>query len=124
MAMARGRAYTRDCRRKKIQSKKNFLKLTRNVRPPHEFQASDMFWRDFPYDISYGNCLPYWNVKADGMLSKGKIHCSCPLCSFHGTTIQDKRVALKMEYDLKDAEDYIPGHVAQRIERVIKDREY
>ena len=23
----------------------------------------------------------YWHVEHDGMLSKGKIHCSCPCCS-------------------------------------------
>lgn len=27
----------------------------------------------------------------DGYYHKGKIHCSCPLCAFHGTTMQDKK---------------------------------
>lgn len=40
-------------------------------------------------------------------LSKGKIHCSCPLCAFSGETMQDKRRREEMddqiaEYNRKD----------------------
>lgn len=36
----------------------------------------------------------YWNVRFDGELSKGKIHCSCPLCrrkSYDYAKMQDIR---------------------------------
>lgn len=36
----------------------------------------------------------YWHVKHEGMLSKGKIHCSCPLCrhkSYDEKSTADKR---------------------------------
>ena len=38
----------------------------------------------------------------DGALSKGKIHCSCWLCSFHGTPIQDLKRLDAMRYGLKE----------------------
>ena len=31
--------------------------------------------------IAYLNFLNGWGYKYDGMYSKGKIHCSCPMCS-------------------------------------------
>lgn len=34
-----------------------------------------------------------WSPDHDGYLNKGKVHCSCWMCSFHGTPIQDlKRI--------------------------------
>jgi len=41
-------------------------------------------------------------VTHDGTLSKGKIHCSCEMCSFHGTSRQDTRKLIKMEDALTD----------------------
>lgn len=39
-------------------------------------------------------------------LSKGKIHCSCPLCAFHGYSRQDMRNMLKQ---LNKLQDYFRG---------------
>lgn len=37
----------------------------------------------------------YWNYKFDGQYSKGKVHCSCPICSAksskHGFKVGDIR---------------------------------
>ena len=38
----------------------------------------------------------------DGKLDKGKIHCSCYICAFHGTTESDKRRLEHMESSLAD----------------------
>ena len=35
-------------------------------------------------------------------LSKGKVHCSCPLCAFHGETRQDLRNRLAQVNKIKD----------------------
>lgn len=42
----------------------------------------------------------YWKYKFEGELSKGKIHCSCWLCSFHGMSMSDIRKYDRMRYDL------------------------
>ena len=44
----------------------------------------------------------YWDVDVDGKLNKGKIHCSCYICAFHGTTESDKRRLSHMESSLAD----------------------
>ena len=47
----------------------------------------------------------YWWVDHDGMLSKGKIHCSCPLCrhkSYDYPKIQDIRNNEKLNESLED----------------------
>ena len=52
---------------------------------------------------AFAGCSYY---KFDGMFSKGKIHCSCPLCSLkayygkHVLTMQEKRSRLN-EYDYR-----------------------
>ncbi len=53
--MSRTRAYTRKMRAKAIKRKKRIVSNWR-------------WWGDYPF-------YPH-----DGMYSKGKIHCSCPLC--------------------------------------------
>lgn len=58
----RTKAYYRYQRNKHIQRKKNIIKKK--------------------------NC---WHVKFDGMLSKGKIHCSCYMCAFSGESVSDFR---------------------------------
>ena len=44
----------------------------------------------------------YWNYKYIGSLRKGKIHCSCPLCSkktkYRGLSHSDLRKADKLDY--------------------------
>lgn len=44
-----------------------------------------------------------------GYLHKGKVHCSCPLCSFHGFTMQDIRRADAMIFSMKDEGLEVPG---------------
>lgn len=72
--MNRDRAYYRYQREKHINRKKGIIKRVSGV----------------------GND-PYWIVKHDGELSKGKIHCSCPLCRFYGPTVSYIRKTEMME---------------------------
>lgn len=45
------------------------------------------------------NAIYHGGLKChDGELSKGKIHCSCPFCSFHGIPIQDRKRLEAMAY--------------------------
>ena len=66
----RSRAYVREMRQKHIRRKKRIT-------------------AHYPSGTSY--------YRFDGMYSKGKIHCSCPLCSEkaltrgHNPTVQEKR---------------------------------
>lgn len=47
----------------------------------------------------------YWHVKADGVLDKGKIHCSCWLCSgkskYRGRPISEQRKYPPVEEDIR-----------------------
>lgn len=47
----------------------------------------------------------YWNYKFEGELDKGKIHCSCWLCSgktsVHGWKPRDLREIQRCDYDIK-----------------------
>lgn len=50
----------------------------------------------------------YWYVQHDGILSKGKIHCSCPLCrhkSYDEAKMQDKHSAIRDLSQLDDISD-------------------
>lgn len=46
----------------------------------------------------------YWGYKYDGVLSKGKIHCSCPLCAaktnVNGHKISEVRKIESMNYQV------------------------
>jgi len=73
--MKRDRGYYRSQRKRTIQRKERILH----------------FW---------GSCeeVTAWERGAKGRLSKGKIHCSCPMCrrkSYDDPTIRDKRVSDK-----------------------------
>lgn len=52
-----------------------------------------------------------WEYPYDGMYSKGKIHCSCPLCrgkdwrGRHIKTLQEKRFEDKMKAQIDSFED-------------------
>ncbi len=53
---------------------------------------------------------PLWSAQFVGQehrLSKGKIHCSCPLCSFKGVTMQDRRNLVKFVYDEEVNDIYV-----------------
>ena len=51
----------------------------------------------------------YWSYKYDGMLSKGKILCSCFICSgksaVHGPTIRDIRIKEGLDQQLLDLQE-------------------
>lgn len=96
----RSRDYYRKMRRRAINRKKKIINAYRSDNIP------SMYGMDIDADTmmerSYGDISPYWYVEHDGMLSKGKIHCSCGLCAFHETTMQDIRKLKKMESQIDD----------------------
>lgn len=96
----RSKAYYRDMRKKAIERKKRIINAYRHDNFPAYFNEYDD-----DYDSSYGNIFSCWYVAHKGMLAKGKIHCSCSLCSFHGTPMQDKRALKRMESSLLDIEE-------------------
>ena len=78
--MERTRAYRREVRNKAIARKKRIVK--------------NVYYMD--------NWYPH-----DGQYSKGKIHCSCPLCAFgaydkNQVTDSDRRKIEKMDSELKE----------------------
>lgn len=75
--MNRTTAFYRDARRKTINRKKEIIKKQ-----------------------NY-----YWFYSHEGMLSKGKIHCSCPMCrckSYDEAQMTDKRKSLNQISELID----------------------
>lgn len=46
----------------------------------------------------------YWHVKAPGVLSKGKIHCSCWMCTgkskYLGRPVSEQRRCLQIDEDI------------------------
>ena len=77
--MSKGLAYKREQRDKHINRKKNILRSYQSDSRPHKYDSS-INWYDIDNPIYEGMWKPYWNVKHLGQLSKGKIHCSCPMC--------------------------------------------
>ena len=80
----RGLAYTRYQRERHIKRKERFLRKSRTDNPPHKYNDRDVFNISFPRgrEVSHeGYWLPYWIVNYRGKLNKGKIHCSCGICS-------------------------------------------
>lgn len=76
----RSRAYYRSERNLHIARKKGIIKRVSGVSSNHDL---------------------IWTVKHDGELSKGKIHCSCPLCRFYGPSYSDMKKNEKGNYDLR-----------------------
>ena len=117
----RGLAYKRFQREKHIKRKENILRRWRRDNPPHEYDDKDtiVFRRECPnfkkIDSSKGDWYPFYIKNYRGQLSKGKIHCSCSICSaktnkipFMGTygrigrknyCISDLRRVLGMNWD-------------------------
>lgn len=62
-------------------------------------------------------CFP-WNDH-DGKLSKGKVHCSCPMCRFKGTTMQDLKIIEGMLEDISETNQYFSTE--NRMKKVIGD---
>lgn len=94
----RSRGYYREARKKAIKRKERIINSYRQDNPP-AYPPDDF---DPCRESSYGDCSPYWHVKHTGMLAKGKIHCSCQMCAFHGTPRQDIRNLEKMDSMLSD----------------------
>lgn len=86
--MSRGKGYTRKMRAKHIKRKKN---IVLHVSPWMQSLNNGNGW--YPHD---------------GQYSKGKIHCSCPLCSIkayygkHMPTISEQRRLDEAEANLND----------------------
>ena len=92
----RSRGYYREQRQKHIERKKRIIK-----------ELGD-----------------YWRIPHDGMLSKGKIHCSCPMCrgkdirGRHIKTLQEQRI----DDDIPDQlywHDWMKYDVADEAESIV-----
>lgn len=77
----RGLAYKRFQREKHIKRKERIISNSRLDNPPHKYDTKDLFDITPIKTWTEGYWIPYWTVKARGELSKGKIHCSCSMCS-------------------------------------------
>ena len=80
----RTKSYRRRQRERHIKRKENILRKYRLDNPPHKYNDKDLFCATFPRgkETRYeGDWLPYWYVDHRGKLNKGKIHCSCGMCS-------------------------------------------
>jgi hypothetical protein len=82
-ALMRGLAYRRNEREKHIKRKEQILRKDRLDNPPHRYDDRDLFGViTLPHKMDgEGVWLPHHIVDHRGKLNKGKIHCSCPLCS-------------------------------------------
>lgn len=111
----RGRFFRRKMRAKHIDRKKAIIRKYSPDNLPAQVDATfnprnleDIFapngglYEKAKIMRSLGSCAGYWSYKHEGQLSKGKIHCSCPLCAFHGPTHQDIRILLKMESEIDE----------------------
>ena len=87
--------YYRAKREEKIRRKDRIIKSYRADNPPSFMDICDNEAMAFS-DDSYGMIQPYWYVNYRGKLSKGKIHCSCPLCRYYGPSISEKKRMLSM----------------------------
>lgn len=89
----RTRAYRRNEREKHIKRKENIMRKYQLDSRPAIYDAKDYFWFTSPLFLDKGNkkyftvdrgmsdCLFFCLIKYRGILNKGKIHCSCALCS-------------------------------------------
>ncbi|MDO5776274.1 MAG: hypothetical protein Q4P22_06605 [Eubacteriales bacterium] len=102
------RSYRRMQREKHIERKKRILRDNVYCTMPKIIDDKDVITCDEQIEemgIIGVRYYPFFNVKAEGCLSKGKIHCSCPLCSFHGTTMQDRRNIDRMNDEILEYRD-------------------
>ena len=79
--LMRSREYRRFQRENHIKRKEDFLKRSRTDNPPHKYNDSEMWDNIEMTTINEGYCSPHWYVNHRGKLDKGKIHCSCAMCS-------------------------------------------
>lgn len=95
----RNRNYYRERRKKAIERKYRILNAYRHDNPPHYLDELDI---DTINRSSYGSFDSFYSVKHDGMLSKGKIHCSCEMCRTHDLPFRDKKKLSKMYHELEE----------------------
>lgn len=96
--MSRGKAYTRKMRAKHIQRKKNIV-------------LHAMPWLA---SLNNGNGWYYF----DGQYSKGKIHCSCKLCSskaFYGGHILDMQERKQLEKMASELEELLTDEIYDQV---------
>lgn len=90
--MKRSRSYIREVRNKKIARKK---RICRNIYGPA---------------ILVGENVGSW-YKHDGQYSKGKIHCSCKMCTYSKyfglSSLKDMREKEKYEFEMKEFQEVI-----------------
>ena len=117
----RKRGYFRYKRELKIKRKLRILNNSRLDNPPHYIDYDDFDESVFWNNRMVGSIYSLWFVKHNGELSKGKIHCSCELCTFHGPTMQDKKRMMEMLDDLQDCDESIGnfGQVSSKLKRRI-----
>lgn len=107
-------------REKHIQRKEGILRGHQNDSRPHFLDAKDITFNIFELENpgTTGSWMQFCSVKHRGMLSKGKIHCSCPMCRSKtknkgrrrqgswspalNYTIADKRKLAAMDADVLD----------------------
>lgn len=125
----RSRDYYRKMRKRAIARKEHIIRGYRSDNTPHSYDRNVIDYGDEYLDSSYGYISTYWHVKNRGYLSKNKIHCSCPMCGFHGKTKQDKKSFSHLEDELieyyTDNEsfgDVLPNGVLTLISKIRKEK--
>lgn len=116
----RNRRYYRYMREKHIKRKERIIAMYRSDGIPHDLGRENV---DYGTDIQpagYGDCGPFWHTKYRGTLSKGKIHCSCSLCAFHETPVQDKRKLESMIQEMQEADIPISGPFINKTMRKVR----
>ncbi len=116
---------------KHINRKKRILKAYAPDGIPHEFDSQDIFEERISAEEKsrrmshhdYGCYLPYYKYAHENCLNKGKIHCSCPLCSFKGSPMQDIRQYQRMYDELRDS-DYSFGPQESELKKLINNIAY
>ena len=75
----RGLTYKRRERERHIKRKEHIIRSYQSDSRPKKYNSIEEVPEIIP--LNEGNWFPYWYVPHRGMLNKGKIHCSCPMCS-------------------------------------------
>lgn len=90
--MGRTRSYRRDVRNKTIARKKRICRAIYGGSPHRLYESPEP---------------GYW-YKVDGRYAKGKIHCSCEMCTYSKTyklpTVKEMRASESFKIDLKDSD--------------------
>lgn len=126
----RNRGYYRDVRKKAIERKERIINQYAEDNPPHlmdyDYNYNYGYEGHYAYkDYSKGNYYPYYVVKNKGYLAKGKIHCSCAMCTYHDTTMRSKKRLMSLNDALDDAAAEVnTGTLKNKIKKEINGRYY